>query len=103
MAVVDFAKIKYLTLHDPAPGAALVLRQTPIAMLFAVLETLVTLEKKRWLSHLAVQITKSRIWVKEGRSVTNAFGDPKTAIFLGFPQIPALKIVENRFQLRKSG
>jgi len=85
-----------LALDHPAAGAALVLGQAPVAMLFAILEAFMALEEKRRLAHLAWQFTRPRTRQKEGRSVTNAFGDPKTTLLLGFSQITTLKIAENR-------
>jgi hypothetical protein len=38
LAVIDLAEIQHLPLHHLAPGAALVLDDIPVAMLFAVFE-----------------------------------------------------------------
>ncbi len=38
LAVVDFAQIQHLALHDSAIGAALGFDDVPVAMLFAILE-----------------------------------------------------------------
>jgi len=96
LVVVDLAQVKYLALDNPATGAALVLGQAPIAMLLAILEAFMALEEERGLAHLAPQFSRPRTRQKEGRSVTNAFGDLKTTFFLGFSRITTLKIAENR-------
>jgi len=46
LAVVDLAQVKHLALYDPTPGAALILGQAPIAMVLAILEASVALEKQ---------------------------------------------------------
>jgi hypothetical protein len=94
LGIVDLAQVKHLALDNPAAGAALVLGQAPIAMLLAIFEAFMALEEQRRLAHLAPQCTRPHTRQKEGRSVTEAFGDPKTTLFLGFSQTTPPKLLK---------
>src|SRR5258707_3958080 len=79
LAIIDRARIPHLPLDHLATGAALVLDDVPVTMLFAVFEASVESQK-----HDANQPTPTGIIEKDSRSTLHAICDQAPLIRLAF-------------------
>src|SRR5215467_6222900 len=88
LAVIDLAEIQHLPLDHLATGAALVLDDIPIAMLFAVFEASIVSQEHDADDARLIRVTEKRCKVYTTRNLRLAAVDPTRVFRLARPEKP---------------